>query len=138
MLKDIKLKSSLLAPCGMNCGLCWAYQREKNKCAGCNSNSLDKPQYCLRCPIKYCEMHSGSKTKLCYACQDYPCKRIKHIDKRYRTKYGMSMIENLNSIKENGIRKFVETEKQKWICPNCKNIICVHKKTCIVCGKELN
>jgi len=136
MSMNVKLKSSLIAPCGMNCGLCWGYQRGKNKCAGCNSNSLNKPSYCLRCPMKFCEMHSAGKTKLCYACPDYPCKKIKHIDKRYRTKYGMSMIENLNSIKENGIRKFIQTEKQKWICPNCGNIICIHKTTCVVCGEE--
>ena len=134
MKTDIKLKTSLIAPCGMNCGLCWGYQRKKNKCAGCNSDSPDKPQYCLHCPIKNCEMHSGSKIKLCYACRDYPCQKIKHIDKRYRTKYGMSMIENLNSIKENRIRKFIQAEKQKWKCPNCGNIICVHKKNCVVCG----
>ena len=29
------MKSELIAPCGMNCGICYGYLREKNKCPGC-------------------------------------------------------------------------------------------------------
>jgi hypothetical protein len=28
-------ENALIAPCGMNCGVCMAYLREKNKCPGC-------------------------------------------------------------------------------------------------------
>lgn len=133
---NINLKSSFIAPCGMNCGLCLVFQRDKNHCAGCNSTGPYKPNYCLKCAIKNCEFFSSSKSKFCFDCDDYPCKRIKNLDKRYRTKYGMSMIENLNYIKEAGIRKFLEHEKLKWTCSKCENIICVHRTTCLVCGAD--
>lgn len=133
---NIKLKTSLIAPCGMNCGLCLGYQRVKNHCPGCNFVSPDKPNYCLHCIIKNCEYFSKNNAKYCYNCDKYPCKRMKQLDKRYRTRYGMSMIENLNTIKSQGIRKFVASEKQKWTCEKCGNIICVHRPNCPVCGAE--
>lgn len=133
---NINITSSLIAPCGMNCGLCVGYQRVKNKCAGCQSTSLNKPNHCINCSIKTCELLSKGKSKYCFACDKYPCSKIKNLDKRYRAKYGMSMIENLNNIKEIGIRKFTIKEKQKWICSKCGNIICVHRDVCLVCGKK--
>ena len=38
----------------------------------------------------------------------------------------MSMIENLNFIKEKGIKKFLEKEAVKWQCPECGGVICCH------------
>lgn len=133
---NINIKSSLIAPCGMNCGLCVGYHRDKNKCAGCRSTGLNKPNHCITCSIKNCEILSDSKSRYCFNCQKYPCIRIKNLDKRYRTKYGMSMIENLNTIKAVGIRQFTRLEKQKWTCSKCGNIIWVHRKTCMVCGAD--
>ncbi len=48
----------------------------------------------------------------------------------------MSMIENLENIKEFGIRKFVRSEKVRWSCPECGGTICVHKGYCFGCGKK--
>ncbi len=36
------------------------------------------------------------------------------------------MIENLNFIKDNGIREFIENEKKRWVKED--KIFCVHKK----------
>ncbi len=135
MITNIKLNSSLIAPCGMNCGLCLAYQRTKNHCSGCNSIDLNKPKSCIKCAMKNCENHATSDSIFCFDCPKFPCARVKHIDKRYRTKYGMSMIENLNFIKSNGIEEFVKSEDAKWKCPDCGNIICVHRKNCFFCGR---
>jgi len=63
---------------------------------------------------------------------------LKHLDKRYRTKYYMSMIENLESIEKIGVKKFVLNEKKRWKCPGCNGVICVHKGKCLKCGKLLN
>lgn len=134
---NIKLKASLIAPCGMNCGLCYGYQRTKNNCSGCITKSPNKPKYCTVCKIKNCEHLAESHSKYCAYCKVYPCTRIKKLDKRYRTRYGMSMIENLNMIKESGIRKFVKFENQRWVCPDCGNIVCVHKNACLVCGTKI-
>lgn len=130
------IKSSMIAPCGMNCALCLAYHRAKNRCHGCISPGVPKANHCITCSIKNCKELSESSSKYCFSCKKYPCSRIRNIDKRYRTKYGMSMIENLNSIKKLGIREFIKFEKQKWTCPKCGNIICVHKGSCLACGKD--
>ncbi len=126
-----------IAPCGMDCGLCLAQHRTKNICTGCYAEGAQKSPYCIRCPIKYCELLKSSGSKYCFGCTQFPCARVKHLDKRYRTKYGMSMIENLNNIKQNGIRKFVENERLKWRCDNCGNVVCVHRPNCLVCGEPV-
>lgn len=128
-----KITSKLIAPCGMNCGICVAHLREKNQCPGCNSNSKNKPIHCTGCVIINCE--HVKKHGYCHNCKKLPCRRLKQLDKRYSTKYNMSMLENLENIKTLGIRKFVNNEKARWKCPKCKGLICVHKKYCLDCKK---
>jgi hypothetical protein len=130
------IKQGLIAPCGMDCGICMAYLREKNRCPGCNGSDENKSVSCLRCRIKNCVVLKRGKTKFCIDCDKFPCDRLKHLDKRYRTKYGMSMIENLENIKKWGIRKFVRNEKTRWACPECGGVICVHRWCCSKCGKK--
>jgi hypothetical protein len=45
----------------------------------------------------------------------------------------MSMIKNLRYVQTNGIKKFLKNEQEKWKCPACGVIICVHNKTCYDC-----
>jgi hypothetical protein len=126
---------SLIAPCGMNCGICWAYLRDKNKCPGCMANDPNKPITRLKCKIKNCKTLQNGKMRFCLECVNIPCEPLKHLDKRYRTKYNMSMVENLEFIKNFGIRKFIKNEKARWTCPKCGGVICVHKGYCPGCGK---
>lgn len=123
----------MIAPCGMNCWLCIAYLRDRNPCPGCRGDDRVKPKTRSACRIKKCEKMAKGKTTYCFGCADFPCDRLKHLDKLYRTKYGMSMIDNLNRIKESGIRQFVKDEEKKWTCPNCGELICVHKPQCLHC-----
>jgi hypothetical protein len=125
----------LIAPCGMNCGLCMAYLREKNKCPGCRGEDAIKLITRTNCRIKNCVALEKGNNNFCFTCEKYPCERLKHLDKRYRTKYNMSMIENLDNIKKSGIKKFIKNEKERWMCPNCGGTICVHKGYCYSCKK---
>ena len=121
------MKTKLIAPCGMNCKLCMAYLRDHRRCPGCRGDDKHKPQSCVRCIIKNCEQLEKNNWKYCTSkCGKYPCNRLKGLDKRYRTKYNMSMIDNLENIEKNGIRKFINDEKGKWIRGN--EIFCVHNK----------
>ncbi len=129
-------KFSLIAPCGMNCSICRAYVREKNKCPGCRGTDINKPVTRVRCKIKSCTFFRNSSTKFCFECGNFPCDNLKHLDKRYRTKYDMSMIENLGNIKNFGMKKFLKNEDIRWTCSRCKGTICVHKGYCIDCGKK--
>jgi hypothetical protein len=132
------MNSKLIAPCGMNCGLCAAYLRQKNRCPGCKGDNTNKPAGCVKCIIKNCQHFQNGKSKYCFDCDKLPCLRLKQLDKRYRTKYHMSMIENLENIKTLGIRKFVQNEKLRWTCAECGGTICVHKGCCYNCGKAIN
>ncbi len=119
------MKTKLIAACGMNCNLCIAYLRDKNKCPGCRYQ--DNSNYCKKCIIKNCKVIEKNKWKYCSPkCEKYPCRRLKDLDKRYKTKYGMSMKDNLEFIEKKGIRKFIQNEKKRWVKED--KIFCVHKK----------
>ena len=133
------MNEELIAPCGMNCGVCSGYLARKydlrNKgirmsyCSGCRPR--DK-----RCSFlkKRCTLLLNSKVKYCYECNDFPCQWLNHIDKRYRMYFRMSMVENLESIKKTGIRQFLEKEEERWKCPECGGVICCHNGICFSCG----
>ena len=131
-----KSTASLIAPCGMDCGVCMAYVREKNKCAGCRGVNTYKPITRVKCKIKNCVTFRNSSAKYCFECGKFPCDVLKHLDKRYRTKYHMSMIENLETIKNFGIKKFLMNEDVRWTCARCGGTICVHRGYCSECGRK--
>lgn len=128
----------LIAPCGMNCGICIGYLREKNACGGCfKKDDENKPGNCRSCTIANCEHLSFTESGFCYECKIYPCARLKRLDKRYRTKYGMSMIENLDSIQKSGMEAFLGYEQERWTCKECGAVICVHRNFCLDCKTEI-
>jgi hypothetical protein len=49
----------------------------------------------------------------------------------------MSVIENLKSIRKDGIARFLETEVRKWKCPACGGVISCHNGVCFNCGLEI-
>jgi len=126
---------NLIAPCGMNCGICIGYLREKKPCGGCfKQNDPNKPKQCRSCSIVNCEFLAKTESGFCYDCEKYPCTRLKSLDKRYRKNYGMSMIENLENIKNIGLNSFIENEAIRWKCFNCGATISVHRENCLECG----
>jgi hypothetical protein len=129
----VLMRKDLIAPCGMNCRICMVYLREKNKCPGCRGDHSKKPVTRIRCKIKTCMFFLESKAKYCFECDKVPCDALKHLDKRYRTRYNMSMIENLENIRKSGIRKFIKSETTRWACPKCNGVICVHNRKCYTC-----
>lgn len=133
------MNASLIAPCGMNCEICIGHIREKNKCPGCNAMDEEKSRYSRKCIIKNCPVLKEKNLKFCSdECEKYPCLRLKNLDKRYRTKYGMSMIENLENLKNLGIEKFFEQEQIRWKCPVCGELLCVHRISCLNCDTTRN
>ena len=136
------MKEELIAPCGMNCAICSAYLARQHDlkrqgimrsyCAGCRPRGKN-------CAFlkKKCDLLGKGQVEYCYECPDFPCRTLKHLDKRYRTNYRMSMIENLEFIRENGVEKLLEKEAGKWRCPNCGGVICCHNGICFECGLEL-
>jgi len=127
---------TLIAPCGINCGLCRAYLRQKKPCGGCRGGSANKSDSCLNCKIKNCGVLRQNRLEFCFKCSKFPCERIEHLDLRYRTRYHVSPIENLAVVKTRGIQYFLNQEKGRWTCRECGGTICMHKGHCIQCGAE--
>ncbi len=135
------MKEELVAPCGMNCNVCAAYlavtHDVKSKgirmmyCIGCRPRN--KPCAFLK---KDCSRLRKNEVKYCYECPTFPCDRLSAIDKRYRTHFRMSEIENLRRIRDEGIESFLEAEEAKWKCPNCGGVVSCHNGICFDCGLE--
>lgn len=124
------MQKELIAPCGMNCALCYAYQRDKNKCPGCHGKDELKPKHCRQCSILRCQqLATGS---LCSDCQKH-CRRIKQLDKSYREKYHISLLGNLAMIREQGMDSFLANETERFTCPHCGATLCVHYDKCLNC-----
>ena len=120
---QLAFKPTTIAPCGMNCGICRAFLRHKNPCRGCADPGTARNTSCENCRMRRCERRMGA---FCFDCTEFPCERLRHLDKRYRTKYGMSEIENLAFIRNHGIEAFLEMERERWISD--RGILCVHDR----------
>lgn len=126
----------------MNCSVCIAYQfQEKDLnnqgfkrayCSGC----IARGKNCLHMQDK-CELLKNGEVRFCFECDSFPCKRLKSLDKRYRTKYHLSMIDNLRFIQEKGMKVFLEIEKNKWSCLKCGGLICCHNGLCLNCDLNI-
>jgi hypothetical protein len=135
------MNDDLIAPCGMNCGLCINYLAQTNDlkkqgfhksyCPGC----IPRGKHCTYMHGN-CELLGTGQVRFCYQCGDFPCRRLKDFDKRYRGRYHMSMIENLNFIQERGMPEFLAQEEAKWRCSRCGGTICCHNGLCLKCDLD--
>ena len=131
----------LIAPCGMNCAICSNYLARQHDvksqgiiipyCSGCRPRN--KQCAYIR---KSCDWLREGKVQYCYECGDFPCAHLQHLDKRYRTNFRMSMIENLNVIGDKGIGQLLAAQEQKWKCPTCGGTVCCHNGLCFDCELE--
>jgi len=88
--------------CGVFCGGCPTYTREKKPCPGAEKNAAR----CASCTT----FHLCCKEKgitHCYECSEFPCKRFKTFSKRW-LKYGQDFIENQKLLKEVGADNFLQ------------------------------
>lgn len=136
------INADLIAPCGMNCSLCRSYQSMNydlkkqgfsyKYCPGC----LPRGENCLHMGDQ-CELLANGLVRFCFECQNFPCKRLKALDKRYRTKYHMSMIDNLIFIRDYGMDQFMEKQALIWQCPECGGMMCCHNGLCLQCDLDI-
>jgi len=133
----MEMKENLIAVCGMNCRICVAYfgynmsgKKRKDPCPGCRPSGKS-------CAFikKRCEKALKKEVNYCFECEDFPCKILEKLDKTYRERYEMSMVDNLNFIKKNGIEKFLRSQEEKYRCDECGGVICVHTGKCYECNK---
>ena len=128
--------AKLIAPCGINCGTCVAFfgytmsgKKRKHSCSGCWARKN-------QCAFikKKCKKLANKKLDYCFECNDFPCEVLEKLDSHYVEKYGMSLVENLKDIRREGINGYLKYEEERWKCPSCEGVICVHNKKCYSCG----
>ncbi len=130
----------LVAPCGMDCGVCshyLAYDRKIPRrtghiihCAGCRPRGKE-------CAFLKgsCQRLARREVEFCFQCDDFPCERLKALDRRYRTRYGTSLIGNLERIRDVGIEAFLNEQLRRYRCPSCGGTLSIHSGKCYDCER---
>jgi hypothetical protein len=93
--------------CGIYCGACPVYNREKNSCKG----ALDGCQK-RKCKGIYQCCVDRKGLQYCYQCNNFPCSRFKSFSSRW-LKYGQDLVQNQNEIKQSGIQYFISNYKNR-------------------------
>ena len=135
MYMPLMIENALFAPCGMDCLVCSVHLKKKKPCSGCLSDDAGKPERCKDCKIKLCAQAKG--ISYCFACADFPCQGIHNLEKSYKKRDHLSLLENSQVVKDKGLEFFLQSEKNKWSCADCQGVISLHDKTCSECGKKI-
>ena len=123
-----------IAPCGMNCALCSAFHRKKDTCPGCRSYAGGISRHIDNCVMRNCPTVAQNASGFCYECSEFPCKRLKALDKRYRAKYHASMLGNLAQIRDAGMDALLQSQRKMWTCATCGGVVNIHRGLCLRCG----
>ena len=136
IMKSNPVSEDLIAPCGMNCAICSRYLSyinnvKRSKCAGCRTGK----KRCVYLFGKCTGINNISKGKpvFCFECDQYPCKQIHRMDRRYRKNYMMSVKDNLEFIQKKGIGEFIHEQYKKYRCSKCGGLISIHNRKCFKC-----
>ncbi len=129
-----KKQHIMVAPCGINCAVCYRHLKKKKPCPGCRGQDDSKPEHCRKCAIKDCAVKQDHD--FCFQCPSFPCPRIKRLDKRYRERYHVSLIDNAIALNQIGMAQYIREERARWTCAACGGVICMHDRVCSECGKE--
>ncbi|MBU0976702.1 MAG: DUF3795 domain-containing protein [Patescibacteria group bacterium] len=110
MDKVIK-KYPTLGVCGLDCGLCPRYYiKGPSRCPGCcGPDFSDKHPSCslVTCCVK------KQNFEVCAECNKFPCSKLKGWDKGDSFVTHRKSISNLNSIKKQGLEKFIKQQKRR-------------------------
>ncbi|MBP7735373.1 MAG: DUF3795 domain-containing protein [Spirochaetes bacterium] len=103
-------------------------------CHGCKSDSLFVN--CRVCKIRTCAIEK--KMDHCIDCGDYPCKLFSDWQKMKALLPHLEQVPvNLESIKKNGVNRWLSEQDQYWKCPECHTGFAWYSSTCANCGHDL-
>jgi hypothetical protein len=105
----IKYYGGRIPACGVFCGGCPMYLKDKNPCPGAEINQAR----CEKCKTFHlcCREHNITH---CFQCKIFPCYKFKRFAKNW-LKYGQDMIENQLFLEKNGEDKFQKFFNDKII-----------------------
>lgn len=137
-MKPLKHIPDPLAPCGVYCKACPAYQET---CLGCASNNKDqKRKSKFTCKIRLCAYEHKMKN-FCSECKEFPCKVFKKKlffkhegDPAFQ--YRFDVFENFRLLKEMKIDDYLEYQDKRWRCPKCGGRVFFYSYRCKDCGAD--
>ena len=127
-----KERQNLVAPCGIDCGICELHAckdnpqlynylistgipKDKLPCAGCRSIEGNCPVINSKCETYICSL--DKKVNFCYECSDFPCSKLNPAADRADILPHNTKVFNLCTIKRIGVEEFtIESAiiKQKY------------------------
>ena len=123
---------NMLAPCGLNCMLCYRHLG-KDPCPGCRARLSEPDVYRRKCVMRACASERGLFS--CAACAEVPCKRVKTFAKRYREGYGVDLLAGAARQREIGAEALMREQLFSHTCA-CGHLINLHDGVCSGCGKH--
>lgn len=122
-----KERMDLVAPCGMDCGICELYTcrtnvrlfsaltlrgipEEKIPCEGCRSVEGNCPVIPEKCETFKCVQEK--KVEFCYECSDFPCEKLQPSSKRADVLPHNMKVFNLCTIRRDGVERFTEKSSE--------------------------
>lgn len=124
---------NMLAPCGLNCLLCYRHLG-KNPCPGCRARLSEPDTYQRKCVMRACVLEHGYFS--CADCAERPCKRVKAFGKRYREGYGVDLAADAARLREIGAEAQVSEQIAAHTCNDCGHLIDLHFGRCSGCGRQ--
>ncbi len=137
------------AVCGLYCGACrvvqcnedgsvdalakeWGKDPEGLVCRGCKSDVL--AAFCRDCDFKSCAASKG--VEYCSECSEFPCAvliEFRDDDAAHHS----AVVRNSVAMREQGIPAWLESQRDRWDCPECGTRFWWYAKTCKTCGLAL-
>ncbi len=126
-----EIDTQMLAPCGLNCMLCYRHLGKK-PCPGCRARLSEPDEYQRKCVMRSCVAERGLFS--CAECTERPCKRMKTFSKRYLEGYGVDFAADAVKIRAVGVEAFMRGQIATYTCDGCGHLINLHDGICSGCG----
>jgi len=137
------------AVCGLYCGACrvvqsnedgsvealakeWGKDPEQLVCHGCKSDVL--ASFCADCDFKSCAASRG--IEYCFECGDFPCSELIAFRDDDAAHHSV-VLRNSEKMREQGVVRWLEGQRERWLCPECGTRFWWYAKTCATCGTAL-
>ena len=101
-MPEMKEYSDRVPACGVFCGGCPSYTREKKPCPGAGINVAR----CEACKTFHLCCQERGITH-CHECKEFPCRKLRSYSKHW-ARYGQSFIENQKLLKKVGEKQFLQ------------------------------
>ena len=101
--------SGFVPPCGVFCGGCRVYLRDKKPCPGAEIRCREK-----KCKSFYVCCIEKKGLKHCGECRYFPCGKLKKLNERAIQNYGQDLIENLKNLREMGIENWLAEMNRRF------------------------